>query len=71
MLYANGIETGKPEFFQGEAVKAGKDVIFTERSKPMNLLTLPALLSAVDTALYDAKSADRNCVRVYQSPQAA
>jgi diguanylate cyclase (GGDEF)-like protein len=42
-----------------------------ERSKPLNLLTLPALISAADAALYDAKSANRNCVRVYQAPKAA
>jgi diguanylate cyclase (GGDEF)-like protein len=42
-----------------------------ERSKQMNLLTLPAMLSAADAALYDAKSADRNCIRAYQPPQAA
>ncbi|HEX3358228.1 MAG TPA: GGDEF domain-containing protein [Tepidisphaeraceae bacterium] len=42
-----------------------------ERSKGMNLLTLSAMLSAADTALYDAKAANRNCVRVYQPPQAA
>ncbi len=42
-----------------------------ERSKPMNLLTLPAMLSAADTALYDAKASNRNCVRIYQPPQAA
>ena len=41
-----------------------------ERSKTLNLLTLGAMLSAADAALYDAKAANRNCVRVYQ-PQAA
>src|SRR5262249_19889438 len=42
-----------------------------ERSKSQNLLTLPAMLGAADTALYDAKAANRNCVRTYQSPAAA
>lgn len=42
-----------------------------ERSASLNLLALSALLSAVDQALYDAKSASRNCVRVYQPPKAA
>ena len=42
-----------------------------ERSAAMNLLTLPALLSAADQALYDAKSISRNCIRIYQPPRAA
>jgi diguanylate cyclase (GGDEF)-like protein len=42
-----------------------------ERSKPLNILTLPALLSAADHALYDAKNASRNCVRLFQPAQAA
>ena len=37
-----------------------------ERSKPQNILTLPALLAAADQALYDAKNASRNCVRLFQ-----
>jgi diguanylate cyclase (GGDEF)-like protein len=41
-----------------------------ERSKAMNLLTLSAMLSAADTALYDAKSSNRNCIRIFQ-PKAA
>jgi diguanylate cyclase (GGDEF)-like protein len=41
-----------------------------ERSAPQNLLTLPSIMSAADAALYDAKNANRNCVRVYQ-PKAA
>jgi diguanylate cyclase (GGDEF)-like protein len=42
-----------------------------ERCKALNLLTLPAMLAAADAALYDAKAANRNCIRVYQPPQAA
>ncbi len=42
-----------------------------ERSAAQNLLTLSALLSAADQALYDAKSADRNCVKTFQPPRAA
>jgi diguanylate cyclase (GGDEF)-like protein len=42
-----------------------------ERSAAQNVLTLPALLSAADQALYDAKSANRNCVRTYDAPRAA
>jgi diguanylate cyclase (GGDEF)-like protein len=42
-----------------------------ERSLAQNVLTLSALLSAADQALYEAKSANRNCVKVYQPPQAA
>ena len=42
-----------------------------ERCKALNLLTLSAMLSAADAALYDAKAANRNCIRVYQPPQAA
>jgi two-component system cell cycle response regulator len=41
-----------------------------ERSAPQNLLTLPSIMSAADAALYDAKNANRNCVRVYE-PKAA
>lgn len=41
-----------------------------ERSAAQNVLTLPALLAAADQALYDAKHANRNCVRTY-TPQAA
>jgi diguanylate cyclase (GGDEF)-like protein len=42
-----------------------------ERSEANNVLTLPTLLSAADQALYQAKSGNRNCVRVYQPPKAA
>jgi diguanylate cyclase (GGDEF)-like protein len=42
-----------------------------ERSAANNLLTLPALLNAVDQALYEAKASSRNCVQVYQPPKAA
>ena len=41
-----------------------------ERSVAHNLTTLSAIMSAADQALYDAKDANRNCVRVYQ-PKAA
>jgi diguanylate cyclase (GGDEF)-like protein len=37
-----------------------------ERSKTGNVLTLSNLLHAADQALYDAKAANRNCVRVYE-----
>ena len=42
-----------------------------ERSKEGNILTLAALLSAADQALYSAKNSTRNCVRVFEPPQAA
>lgn len=42
-----------------------------ERSATQNVLSLASLLSAADQALYEAKSGSRNCVRVYQPPQAA
>jgi diguanylate cyclase (GGDEF)-like protein len=41
-----------------------------ERSVAHNVTTLTALMSAADQALYDAKNANRNCVRVY-APKAA
>ena len=42
-----------------------------ERTAAHNVLTLTALLSAADQALYEAKTASRNCVRVYEPPKAA
>jgi PleD family two-component response regulator len=39
-----------------------------ERSVAQNVVTLQNLLAAADQALYDAKAANRNCVRVYQPP---
>jgi diguanylate cyclase (GGDEF)-like protein len=42
-----------------------------ERSVPQNIVTLQNLLSAADQALYEAKSANRNCVKVYAPPKAA
>ncbi len=41
-----------------------------ERSRDGNILTLDAMLSAADQALYEAKNANRNCIRIF-SPQAA
>lgn len=41
-----------------------------ERTKPA-VLTLPALLAAADAALYDAKNADRNCIKLFTPPKAA
>ena len=42
-----------------------------ERSVQSGVLQWSALLSAADAALYDAKTANRNCVRVYQPARAA
>jgi diguanylate cyclase (GGDEF)-like protein len=42
-----------------------------ERSVPHNIITLQNLLAAADQALYEAKAANRNCVKVYGAPKAA
>ena len=42
-----------------------------QRSPKDNVLTLPALLAAADSALYDAKRNDRDCIKVYSPSQAA
>lgn len=42
-----------------------------ERSAQNNTLTLPALLTAADQALYDAKNSNRNCIKVYSPVRAA
>jgi PleD family two-component response regulator len=42
-----------------------------ERSKAGNILTLASLLAAADQALYNAKNSNRNCIKVYEPPQAA
>jgi len=42
-----------------------------ERNKAANILTLTTLLSAADQALYAAKNSTRNCVKVFEPPQAA
>ncbi len=42
-----------------------------ERSAANNVLTLSSLLSAADQALYEAKSNNRNCVKIYQPVKAA
>jgi diguanylate cyclase (GGDEF)-like protein len=43
----------------------------TERSVANNVLNFQQLLSAADAALYAAKSANRNCVKIFQPPHAA
>jgi diguanylate cyclase (GGDEF)-like protein len=43
----------------------------TERSAENNLLSLQSLLHAADQALYDAKSSNRNCIKVYTPVKAA
>jgi diguanylate cyclase (GGDEF)-like protein len=42
-----------------------------ERSAAINVLTMTQILSAVDQALYAAKNGSRDCIRVYEPPQAA
>ena len=42
-----------------------------ERSVESGVLQWASLLAAADAALYDAKTANRNCVRVYQPARAA
>ncbi len=42
-----------------------------ERSAAWNLLNLSSLINAADQALYEAKAANRNCVRTYTPPKAA
>ena len=42
-----------------------------ERLPGNNILTLENLLAAADHALYEAKSANRNCVKIYSPPKAA
>jgi len=42
-----------------------------ERSIPHNIVTLQNLLAAADQALYEAKAANRNCVKIYGAPKAA
>jgi PleD family two-component response regulator len=42
-----------------------------ERSKAANILSYQALLSAADQALYNAKTSTRNCIKLYEPPQAA
>jgi diguanylate cyclase (GGDEF)-like protein len=42
-----------------------------ERSAENNVLTLGALLSAADQALYEAKNSNRNCTKVYSPVRAA
>jgi diguanylate cyclase (GGDEF)-like protein len=42
-----------------------------ERSVAWNILSLSSLISAADQALYDAKAANRNCVKTYTPTKAA
>ena len=42
-----------------------------ERSARDNIVNLPSLLAAADSALYEAKKANRNCIKIYSPSQAA
>jgi GGDEF domain-containing protein len=42
-----------------------------ERSTRDNIVSLPGLLGAADSALYEAKKANRNCIKIYSPSQAA
>jgi diguanylate cyclase (GGDEF)-like protein len=42
-----------------------------ERNPRENLVTLEGLLAASDSALYDAKKSDRDCIKIYSSSVAA
>jgi diguanylate cyclase (GGDEF)-like protein len=42
-----------------------------ERSTRDNIVNLPGLLAAADSALYEAKRANRNCIKIYSPSQAA
>jgi diguanylate cyclase (GGDEF)-like protein len=42
-----------------------------ERSKAANILSLTSLLAAADQALYSAKNSNRNCIKIFEPPQAA
>jgi diguanylate cyclase (GGDEF)-like protein len=42
-----------------------------ERNKSANILSLANLLSAADQALYSAKNSTRNCIKIFEPPQAA
>jgi diguanylate cyclase (GGDEF)-like protein len=43
----------------------------TERSTTQNVLSMGQMLSAADQALYAAKNGTKNCIRVFEPPQAA
>ena len=70
-IYALGLTI--PDAWPGplRGLMTGLSIGIAERSKATNLLTLQNLLSAADQALYEAKSSNRNCIKVYQSPRAA
>ena len=42
-----------------------------ERNKAANILSLATLLAAADQALYAAKNSTRNCIQIFEPPQAA